>query len=1056
MFDQLKLIGTTLFALSLCFAEAQSFKPVIQKGHAEVVKTARLSPDGNYLFTGSRDKTARIWETLTGYEIRSFLGHEHTVNSLAVHGDKLATSSADGTISVWNILTGSLIWKSEQAPKFMTDVAFSPDGAYLVLGGYLDSISVYNANDFSLIKKIRTNPDQGLGYGVSLNFSKNGKYLAVGEDQRTAKVYQTSDWSLAYELKPEKGYCGGCGTLSAFSPDSRYLVKLSNGTAMVKYDLSTGEAVSQFGTDFDDIVSVDYSASGSFYLAATEDSLWVFDSDDKLHSSFKLEEQLNDASFHPELEQLVLAVDKVVIETDFLGNEVNRFQGILNASSTGLDYDLGSYWEHYIARWVKYKPARFLSKDAFFVGKTGNKARKWSTKSASIAMEYLGHEKGILCFERIGDGVIATGGGDGNIHIWNEKTGQLIKKINAHREPVFDLKMSNDGSLLASSAWDGVINFWDTKTWTRYKYVYNEGNSAYEIEFSENDAYLITALLDKSLRLLEVETGRFVQELIGHTNIVTSIEVKEGDVLTSGWDGAIIQWDLYSGLIRKRIKNGSPVFASVFINNEIVSVGADRQLRFWDENGQVRKSIEAHRAEITGLQIQDNVLMTSDVDGVTKFWNLSTVDELYQHIQIGKNDWMVRSPEGYFDATDEAISNIHFVRGMDVIGADQVMDEFYVPGLVEEIFSSGKGKTSVGAIIDKSPPPVVKLNGVAKGAGLATLYLKVEDKGGGVDEVKLYHNDKQVPFEESLLKNRSEENAKIFTLETKLVAGLNEFSASASSTSGIESNRAKITLFSDSKTPGSVCHVLAVGINQYQNQSLNLNYARPDAISFSEQMKDQGEAIYSQVVIHPLYDQEASKESILAKVEQLKKEVSINDVFIFYFAGHGSMVDGDFYLVSTKASRLYDNSKIKDYGIQASELQSAMQEIKALKQLIIMDACQSGGSVELIAQRGAPEEKAIAQLSRSSGIHVMAAAGSDQYATEFESLGHGLFTYALLRALGGDADGAPKDGKVTIFELKSYLDDQVPELSLKYKGTPQYPHTFSVGQDFPIVVIQEN
>ena len=117
-----------------------------------------------------------------------------------------------------------------------------------------------------------------------------------------------------------------------------------------------------------------------------------------------------------------------------------------------------------------------------------------------------------------------------------------------------------------------------------------------------------------------------------------------------------------------------------------------------------------------------------------------------------------------------------------------------------------------------------------------------------------------------------------------------------------------------------------------------------------------------------------------------------------------------------------------------------------------MDACQSGGSVELLAARGAAEEKAIAQLSRSAGIHVMASAGSEQFATEFAELGHGLFTYLLIKALEGDADGAPKDGKVTIYELKSYLDDQVPEMTRKLKGKPQYPYTFSRGQDFPVVI----
>jgi len=175
-------------------------------------------------------------------------------------------------------------------------------------------------------------------------------------------------------------------------------------------------------------------------------------------------------------------------------------------------------------------------------------------------------------------------------------------------------------------------------------------------------------------------------------------------------------------------------------------------------------------------------------------------------------------------------------------------------------------------------------------------------------------------------------------------------------------------------------------------------------------------------------------------------------VFIFYYAGHGSMVDDKFYFIPTESLRLYDASSLNKEAIEASMLQDRFSRIHALKQLIIMDACQSGGSVELLATRGASEEKAIAQLSRSAGIHVMASAGSEQFATEFAELGHGLFTYVLIKALQGEADGAPKDGKVTIYELKSYIDDQVPEMTRKLKGKPQYPYTFSRGQDFPVVI----
>ena len=58
----------------------------------------------------------------------------------------------------------------------------------------------------------------------------------------------------------------------------------------------------------------------------------------------------------------------------------------------------------------------------------------------------------------------------------------------------------------------------------------------------------------------------------------------------------------------------------------------------------------------------------------------------------------------------------------------------------------------------------------------------------------------------------------------------------------------------------------------------------------------------------------------------------------------------------------------------------------------------------------------------------------------------------ILQALSGKADGAPLDNKVTVYELKSFLDDQVPEYSQKYKGSPQYPSTFSRGNDFPLTI----
>ena len=324
-------------------------------------------------------------------------------------------------------------------------------------------------------------------------------------------------------------------------------MKLSNGTTFTKYDLETGKQLWEGKREFRDVKSVYFQPSGEHYLASNEDSVYLYrNNSGQLISKWAMGGEINDASFHPSEDEIITAVDKVVIVTDFNGNELGRYDGILNRSSTGLDYDLGSYWEHYIAKWVKYKPARMLDNQSVFIGKTGSKARKWEVKSASINMEYLGHEKGVLCFERIDDQTLATGAGDGNIIIWNEKSGKSIKEINAHREPIFDLELSHDGKLLASAAWDGVISLWDTETWERYNYVYNEGSSTYALAFTQNDAYLIVGLLDKSLKLWEVEPKRFVEEFVCHTDNVTSIQVNGNEILITSWDGDILVGDLYS------------------------------------------------------------------------------------------------------------------------------------------------------------------------------------------------------------------------------------------------------------------------------------------------------------------------------------------------------------------------------------------------------------------------------------------------------------------------------------------------------------------------------
>ncbi|MBK6525027.1 MAG: caspase family protein [Crocinitomicaceae bacterium] len=254
--------------------------------------------------------------------------------------------------------------------------------------------------------------------------------------------------------------------------------------------------------------------------------------------------------------------------------------------------------------------------------------------------------------------------------------------------------------------------------------------------------------------------------------------------------------------------------------------------------------------------------------------------------------------------------------------------------------------------------------------------------------------------------------------------------------------------------------ILAVGINSYKNPQYNLEYAVNDAQSFVHALSAQADSLFNSVKIFEIYNEMALKGNIVAAINEVKSLVGPEDVFIFYYAGHGVMSyakvaeDSDFFIVTHDVTNLYSETVVlQEKAISANELMDYSVEISAAKQLFILDACHSGGALDAFATRGDGREKALAQLARSTGTFFITAAQDAQYANEVGDLKHGLFTYALLEILNGE-QGNNGDDKITISELKVYVEERVPELSEQYRGSPQYPTSYGFGQDFPIVILK--
>jgi WD40 repeat protein len=1073
----MRLTATYLLVFTSLISFSQSLETVVQKGHELAVLAVATSPDSNYVATASKDKSAKLWEVSTGREIRSFLGHEASVSSVefTLDGKFLITGSYDRTVRLWDVMTGKELY-SVTTPDYVTDIAIDPLIRFFVHAGYNDSgrgdtAVVYDFKSRKPIAKLPVDPDKGLGSGVDIAISADGKWLALGQDNRKASIYDVSTWKLVKELT-EEGFCGGCGTRVAFSNDNKLLYAIPHNGNGIAYSIPAFTATREYAKSEEDLTGITISPDGKNVARATEKDLVVFDDAGNVLATLAAEEQgeFHEIAFSHDGKQVLVACDNnTAFGWDWKSKKKDiELTGFLNVRDKGgLNYDPNFYWQSNIAKFVRFKNSLLISNDGktLIKGKFGTKVKRWDIATGKAVMEYTGHKKGVLCYDLSKDGrKLLTGGGDGKIMLWDLQTGDSLQVIESYREPIFDIHFSSDEKQVTSSSWDGTMKIHDLTTGKMTTYFDLENYSAYTILFHPSDLYIISARLNNTLQMWEIDTRKEVRNFVGHTDVISSIRLSSDQktLMSASWDGSIRLWDIGTGLMTKKLKgHRGAVHTAIYSadGKQIYSAGADRVIRVWDiASSQIVRTLDGHKAEVTALLFSpDNkMLISHSVDGVTKFWDLSTGKEFFEHIHLGEKDWMVKNPDGYFNGTDEARKYIHFVNGLKSYSVDQFFHDFYRPDLLPKIFHnrSGEEKKGVQGKLNSSPPPTVKVALLpAATQGKAELYVKITDNGAGVEKLRLLHNGKSIAINRDDLKLPSSKGqSTTYKQIIDLVGGTNTFSAVASNKDNVESDQHTAEIFSEHPSKSSTCYILAVGINQYKNSKLNLNYAKPDAESFSKIVDEKSAQLFKNIELHALYDNNATRQQILSKLDELSGNIHPEDVFIFYYAGHGSMVDDKFYFIPTENLRLYDQSSLQREAIEASVLQEKLKNIKALKQLIVMDACQSGGSVELLATRGASEEKAIAQLSRSAGIHVMASAGSEQFATEFTELGHGLFTYVLLKALQGDADGAPKDGKVTIYELKSYIDDQVPEMTRQLKGKPQYPYTFSRGQDFPVVI----
>lgn len=239
-------------------------------------------------------------------------------------------------------------------------------------------------------------------------------------------------------------------------------------------------------------------------------------------------------------------------------------------------------------------------------------------------------------------------------------------------------------------------------------------------------------------------------------------------------------------------------------------------------------------------------------------------------------------------------------------------------------------------------------------------------------------------------------------------------------------------------------YILAIGVSNYKDPSLKLQFAHKDAEDFVKTMRTQKGKLYEDVKVKLLINESATKDEILDGLEWLQRETTSKDVAMLFIAGHGINDNaGIYYFLPQNA----DLEKLKRTGVSFSDIKNTVSSI-AGKVAMFVDTCHSGG---VMGKRAVTDITGVINelTSAENGVVVFASSTGRQYSLEDPAWGNGAFTKAVVEGIKGKADFLRK-GKITVNMLDAYIAERVKELT-SGRQTPvtTKPHTVP---DFPVAV----
>jgi WD40 repeat protein len=265
----------------------------------------------------------------------------------------------------------------------------------------------------------------------------------------------------------------------------------------------------------------------------------------------------------------------------------------------------------------------------------------------------LSNPPGITCGAISDDGkTLATGNRDRTISLYRVSDGKSLLSFHGHRTYISSLAFSpKDNNLLATGGGDGTVRLWEPRTGRELRVLQLQCPPGHPINhvpvvvssvaFSPSGNQLAAACDDRIVRVWNTGDWTLQHELKEHTHITIKAVAfsADGKMLASGdYEGLIIVWDPVTGMPLRRLRWDLPYKSAAVLclafapkGNLLASGGADRIIRFWDTvAGKETNRFDGLEGRVTALAFSpDGGILASAEDRkpALRLWDLNPLKQ---------------------------------------------------------------------------------------------------------------------------------------------------------------------------------------------------------------------------------------------------------------------------------------------------------------------------------------------------------------------------------------------------------------------------------------------